>query len=424
MRKAWHTLPAVSLLVGVASVAALFTATPTPAADPEAVWNQYGGPHQDFVAPAGELASAWPAEGPRTIWSRPLGDGYSAIVVQSGRVFTMYRAGEQESIICMNASTGKTVWEYRYDSAPRPGHAHRFGDGPRSTPLLDGGRIYTIGVAGVMHALDRETGDVIWSHDLWTEFDGNVLPHGYASSPIAYGDTIITLVGGTNASIVAFDKKDGAVAWKALNFENSYSTPRILKIGGTDQLVTFMATELIGVDPLNGELLWQFHQENQYKQNVNMPTLSADGNYIFLSSPHAGAHGLKLTSSDGKTQVEEVWSEPKIQFYHVSTVREGDWVYGSTGTIGPAFLTAVNIKTGKVGWRDRGFAKANCLDVGGRLMILDEDGNLALATATPEGLTVHARAALLERVAWTTPTVVGTTLFVRDKKTISAVDLS
>jgi prepilin-type processing-associated H-X9-DG protein len=383
-------------------------------------WTQWGGPGQEFRATSSGLATEWPEDGPRKLWSRDLGDGYSAILVEDSRLYTMYRSEDKESVICLDASNGKTIWEQSYDHAPHEGHVTQFGTGPRATPLIDGDRIYTIGVAGKMHALNKKNGTVLWSHDLWTEFAGNKLQHGYSSSPIAYKDTIITLVGGEGQSIVAFNKKDGSVAWKGLDFTNSYSTPKIFDVGGQDQLITFMAEALIGIDPANGELQWEFPHANQYGQNVAMPVM-VDG-HLFLSSIEAGAKGLKLTRDAGKTKIEEVWSTRKIQFYHVSTVRDGDYVYGSTGSQ-VSFISAVNVKTGEIAWRERGFAKANVLFADGRLIILDEDGKLALTTASPTGLTVHSQVELMEKVAWTVPTIVGKTMYVRDKVHIMALDL-
>jgi prepilin-type processing-associated H-X9-DG protein len=181
-----------------------------------------------------------------------------------------------------------------------------------------------------------------------------------------------------------------------------------------------MAEALIGIDPANGELQWEFPHTNQYGQNVAMPVM-VDG-HLFLSSIEAGAKGLKLTRDGGKTKIEEVWSTRKIQFYHVSTVRDGDYVYGSTGSQ-VSFLSAVNVKTGEIAWRERGFAKANVLFADGRLIVLDEDGKLALTTASPTGLTVHSQVELMEKVAWTVPTIVGKTMYVRDKVHIMALDL-
>ncbi|HKQ61306.1 MAG TPA: PQQ-binding-like beta-propeller repeat protein [Candidatus Polarisedimenticolaceae bacterium] len=394
-------------------------------APPPTSWTQWGGPGQEFHAPGvpgTTLAAAWPESGPRKLWTRALGEGYSAILAEGDRLYTMYREADQEVVVCLSATDGKTVWERRYAASPSAGHVTQFGSGPRATPLLAGGRLYTVGVSGKMHCLDKADGKVVWSHDLWTEFGGTVLEHGYASSPIEYGDTVIALVGGKDQSIVAFRKTDGQVKWKAHSFTNSYSTPRLLDVDGEMQLVTFMAKELVGLDPATGALRWSFPQENEFKQNIAMPVM-ADRNYLMLSSPQAGAHGLKLTREGGKTKVEEVWATRKIQFYHVSTVRTGDWVFGSTGTLGPAFLAAVNIKTGEIGWRERGIAKANCIEAAGKLIILDEEGKLYLTTATPEKLVIHAQTKLLENTSWTVPTIVGKTLYVRDQKQLLAVDL-
>jgi outer membrane protein assembly factor BamB len=406
----------------LAGIALLAAGCSAPVGEAAGRWNQWGGPNQDFRAQSSGLAGAWPEAGPPRLWTRELGEGYSAILVDGDRLYTMYRKGDEEAVICLDASDGTTIWEQRYEHAARDGHVQEFGDGPRSTPLLTGGRVYTIGVGGLMHCLDQQSGKPIWSHDLWDEFGGNVLPHGYSSSPIEYKDTVIALVGGEGQSIVAFDKRDGSVRWKALSYRNSYSTPRILQVDGEDQLVTFMATALIGVDPNNGELRWEYAHENTWNQNINMPVM-ADPNHLFLSSPEAGARGLKLTRNGATTAVEEVWSTRKIQFYHVSTVRDGDFVYGSTGTRAPAFMAAVNIRTGDIAWRKRGFAKANVVAADGRLIILDEDGKLYLATATPQDLTVHSQVQLLDDVAWTVPTIVGRTLYVRDKQNILALDL-
>lgn len=390
----------------------------------EAAWTQWGGPGNTFVAPSTSLAKEWPESGPPKLWSRELGEGYSAILAEGGRLYTMYRSGGQEVVVSLDAKSGATVWEQKYDAAPDAGHVHQFGDGPRSTPLIAGNRLYTIGVAGKMHCLDKDKGEIVWSKDLWgEEFGGSVLNHGYSSSPIAHGSLIYVLVGGDKGSIVALNQKDGSVAWRKHSFGNSYSTPRILEVDGREELVTFMKGELVGLDPKTGDLRWSFAHENQWGQNISMPVM-ADGNHLFLSSPEAGARGLKLTrKEDGTVAVEELWSTRKIQFYHVSSVRSGDYVYGSTGTMAPAFMAAVNIRTGEIAWRERGFAKANCVLADGQLIILDEDGNLALATATPESLAVHSKVQLLDKVAWTVPTVVGHTLYVRDQKNIAAFDL-
>lgn len=384
-------------------------------------WLQWGGPGRDFHAPAGELAAEWPEGGPEKLWSRALGEGHSAVLFDGGRLYTMHRVGEKEAVICLDAGTGETVWESAYEAQYQSG-LRQYGTGPRSTPLIVGDLLFTVGVAGHMHAFDKNDGKVLWSRNLWgEELGGSRLGHGYASSPLAYLDTVIVPVGGPGAALVAFDQRSGEIRWRAHDFRNSYSSPSLLTIAGEQQLVAFMAEELIGVDPATGELRWRWPHVNQWGHNITMPAVLGD--VIFFSSPQAGARGLRLVPTGEGIEIEQLWSTRRIQFYHASTVQSGSWVYGSTGTTSPAFMTAVNIRTGEVGWKERGFAKANCVEADGKLVILDENGVLYLAEATPEELIVKAQAKILDRYAWSVPTIVGRTMYLRDEGQIMAVDL-
>ena len=413
-------------LVLLSMAVALPAAAPAlPDGMPPGAWPQFGGPNRDFIAVAEDLADSWPESGPEQLWRRDLGEGYSAILVDSGRLYTMYRTDDddKEAVICLDARTGDTVWEYRYEQAPRSIHLRQYGIGPHSTPLISGDLLFTIGVAGKMHALNKSDGKVLWSRELWgSDFGANILAHGFTSSPLAYKDTVIVPLGGENASIVAFNQTDGSVKWKALSFKNSYSSPRLMEVAGEQQLVMFMSKELIGINPDDGQLRWRYPHANQWGTNITMPMITG-GDIIFLSSLQAGARSLRITREGDLFRVEELWSTRRIQFYHGSSVRNGDWVYGTTGSMSPAFMTAINMRTGEIGWRERGFATATCVAADGKLVILDEDGMLYLATATPEKLTVLAKTQLLNRVARTVPTIVGDTMYLRDNKQILAVNL-
>ncbi|UCE59255.1 MAG: PQQ-like beta-propeller repeat protein [Phycisphaerales bacterium] len=397
-------------------------------APPEAIaqWTQFGGPNQAFKADSKNLARVWPAEGPRKLWSRELGDGYSSILADGGRLYTMYRGNDKEIVVSLDAATGKTLWEYAYDSLPCERNIEQFGRGPRATPLLTGGRLCTIGIAGVMHCLDADTGSVLWSHDFVREFGGfglKVCECGYSSSPIEYKDTVIALVGGKDQAIIAFSKMDGTVVWRSLDFEINYSTPKIMKIHGEDQVVALLTTHVVGVEANTGKLRWQFPCVNEWRENATMPVL-VDANTVLISGPAAGSRCLKITKSSGGYDVEEAWSTRKLQIYHGNSVQLGDHIYASGGVMGPHLITALNVRTGKTAWRKRGFGSVNLVYANGRFIILDEDGSLSLATANPDDLTVHSQVALLEKAAWTAPTLVGTTLFVRDRSSIMALDLS
>ena len=386
-------------------------------------WAQWGGPGRNFTSEAKRLATNWPATGPRRIWQRELGEGYSGIAAQGGTLFTMYRKGENEVVIALDASTGKTVWEYSY-GAPFPAQYDMSnGPGPHATPLVNSNFVFTSGATGKLHCLDKKSGKVLWSHDLINEFHGTVRVNGYSCSPVAYKDKIVMMVGGQASSIVAFNQKDGSVVWKKHDFKNSTSSPILINVAGQDQLVAFMYGEVVGVDPNNGNLLWTHPHPVEFGLNTSTPVWSSD-NLLFISSGYdGGSRVIKLTRAGDKTTTEELWAHRLMRIHFSNAIRVGDVVYGSSGDFGPAPFTAIDVKTGKVLWRNRTFPRASVLLAGGRFIILDEDGHLLLATPTAEGLTVTSKVALLSSQSWTVPSLAGTRLFLRDRKNIMALEL-
>ena len=386
-------------------------------------WPQWGGPARDFKSGVKGLAAAWPEGGPRKIWSRELGEGYSSVAVEGGRLYTMLRRGEREVVVALDAATGKTLWEYAYDASFGPEYSMENGPGPHSTPTVAGGRVFTTGATGKLHALDAARGKLVWAHDLMGEFKGTVRVNGYACSPVVYGEHVIVQVGGAGAAVVAFRQKDGAVAWKRHDFKNSPASPLVIKVDGHDQLVAFMYDTVVGLDPRGGDLLWSYPHPTEFGLNVSTPVWGDDG-LLFLSSSYGGgSRVLRLKVAGGRTTVEEVWAHKLMRVHFGNAVRLGDTVYGSSGDFGTAPLTAVDVKTGKVLWRERGLARASFVSAEGRLILLDEDGHLALATPTPEGLKVHSKVALLDGNAWTVPALAGTRLYVRDRRRLMALEL-
>jgi outer membrane protein assembly factor BamB len=404
------------------AVIVLCAATLTATAQGE--WAQWGGPGRNFVVNTKGLAETWPEGGPRRLWARELGEGYSAIVVDKDTLFTMYGpAKNEEAVVAIAAATGKTVWEYKY-AAPADGMNYQFGPGPHSTPLVAGGRVFAVGSTGKFHALDQKTGKVLWSHELWKDLGGTKLDRGYSCSPLAYKDTVILTVGGAGQTVVAFNQKDGKIAWKAQDLRVSPSSPMLINLDGQEQLVIFAGAAVAGLDPNNGALLWSHPHETQYFLNITMPVWGPD-NILYLSSAYnGGSRALQLSrGKDGKTAVAELWFHRRMRVHHGTAIRVGDTVYGSSGDFGPAFVVAANVKTGDVLWQDRTFSKANFIYADGKFIILDEDGQLALATATPQGLKVLAKAEALKKVAWTVPALVGKRLYIRDRKEMAAIEL-
>ena len=386
-------------------------------------WSQWGGPRRDFTTNSKGLAGTWPEAGPRRLWSRPLGAGHSAILASGNTLYTMYSEGEQEIVIALAADTGKTIWEHKY-AAPHAGLNLEHGAGPHSTPLLAGNMLYTVGATGKLFALDKNTGKVAWSHDLWKDFGGKKMDRGYSASPVAYKNTIILPLGGQGQTLIAFNQKDGTVAWKNQTLDMSPASPIIINVDGQDQLVMFLGKVVAGLDPNNGNLLWSHPHVTEWGLNISNPVWGPD-NLLFISSAYSGgSRVLKLTQKSGKTTAEEVWFHRRMRLHHGTAIRIGDYVYGSSGDFGPAFFAAVNVKTGDIAYQDRTFPKSNLLLADGKLIILDEDGNLALATATPTELKVLSKVSVLKNLAWTAPTLVGTKLYLRDRHTITALDLS
>jgi len=387
-----------------------------------AQWPQWGGPNRNFMTAATGLADKWPAEGPPVIWKRDLGDGYTTIVVDSNRLFTMYRDGEEEVVIAMDAKTGKTIWEYKYDSSFTE-LMEQFGAGPHSTPLIIEDRLYTMGINVVMHCLDANTGKVVWKHDLVEEYGAPIPGRGYSCSPIAYKNTVIVPVGGDGQGVIAFNRKNGGVVWKSQDFQVTHASPILIEQGGMPQLVVFMGTQVAGLNPDDGKMLWSHPHKTQYGANLATPLWDGK-DLIFTSSAYdSGSRVIKLLHKDGKTVPKELWYSRKMRIHHGNAIRIGDYLYGSSGDFGPAFFMGININSGKVAWRKRGFAKATCVYGGDKLIILDEDGKLALATVSPDGINILSQCKLTERYSWAAPTLVGKTLYLRDRKQILALDL-
>jgi outer membrane protein assembly factor BamB len=400
-------------------------------------WRQWGGPNRNFIVSSTGLADKWPDTGPPVLWSRPLGTGHSAILAEDGRLYTMYRAGNgrakqgpwepEETVVALDAATGKTLWEHKYPSRRED---FSFGAGPHSTPLLVGDRLFTIGTNKQLFAFDKKSGKILWSHDLIKDFGSHellirpVVKTGYGCSPIAYRDTIICSVGGPGQSVMAFRQSDGAVVWKSGDFLTSEAPPIMIEMAGRPQLVVFGGGTVNGLDPATGKILWSTPHDPGNDLNCSTPLWGPD-NILFVSSAYrAGSRAIQLTQSGTATHADELWFTNRVRFMFLNAVRLGDYIYGTTGDFGPAFLTALNIKTGQAAWQHRGFGRASLVYADGKAIIMDEDGDLALARITPEGVTVLAEAKrVFETVSWTVPTLVGTTLYARDREKIVALNL-
>lgn len=328
----------------------------------------------------------------------------------------------------MKAESGATTWEHRY-KVSQGDLDQQYGSGPRATPVIHEDSIYTFGKTGILKCLDKARGKPRWSRRFGTSGTDNppfFTNYGHSASPLVYNNTLILPIGGPGRGVMAFNLADGTTAWQSQDFVAGYAAPILINVNGDEQLVVFMAEIVAGLDPRNGTLKWRHPHKTRYGINASMP-LWGDDKLLFISSGYeTGSRALKLVHDGKETQLTERWHQRKVQIEFSNAIRIGDFVYGTSGYFtGPVAFAAINVKTGKVAWRKRDVVggKASMLNVNGKLLILDEHGKLLLTSVSPDGVTVHAKHQLTDAVAWTVPTLVGTTLYVRDARDIMALDL-
>jgi outer membrane protein assembly factor BamB len=402
--------------------------SPTRAQADRGGWPQWGGPTRNFQVESARIARAWPEAGPRQRWRRSLGEGYSSILVDGDTLVTMFRRGDAEVIVALDAATGGLRWEHAYDAPlTRDGYFdvwfNSAGPGPYSTPLIADGVVFAVGVTGRFHALDLKTGALRWSHDLVARFKLNGY-NAFASSPLAYKSEVILPLGGSGEGVVAFRRDTGDVAWRSDPLALAPGSPIVIDVDGQPQLVVWCQQELVALNPDDGRTLWRHPHASQLGLNISTPVWER-GKRLFAASAYGGgSRMIRLSRIDGRTKPEELWSNNRMRLHFGCAIRIGNLVIGSSGDFGPAFIVALDVDTGAEVWRDRTFARAQMVNANGTLVIIDENGELALASVSDAGLRVHARRQILTSNAWTPPSVVGSTLYVRDRKEILALELS
>lgn len=406
----------ISVLLMLASAALLANDAPA--------WYQWGGPDRNFTVPAVDLVQTWPDDGPPELWRRALGPGYSAIVTDATRLYTMYRKGDQAFFIALDRHSGETVWQYGFESKPYAAHVLDFGTGPNGSPLLVGGKLFGVGFSNQLFCLNAADGTLLWSHDLVKDFAGEVLKFGYSAAPLAYRDWVIILSGGKHG-VIAFNREDGSVAWKSPAMDISYGSPTLVKIQGREQIVFFGAEKVRGIDAENGALLWDDACAHKFLNNAGTP-IALPGDRVWASSQlNAATRVMELGYEGDKAIAKRAWHNDDIRIFFWNSAPDGDIVYSAFGNSG-SMIGAIDTRTGTFKWRQRsGFERANVVRSGDQLIILGAKGFLGIARVTPEKFELLSKANISTAdKCWTPPTLVGTTLYYRDTQEIAAFDLS
>jgi outer membrane protein assembly factor BamB len=392
--------------------AALTTAS---AAKIGAEWPGFRGPRRDGIIPGVEIETDWSASPPVELWRRPVGPGWSSFAVRGNLLYTQEQRGDDEVVTCYNATTGEPVWRHR--------DAVRFwesngGAGPRATPTLSGNRLYTLGATGILNALDAADGSVVWSRNATSDTGKKVPYWGISSSPLVVGEVVIIYAG----ALVAYDLATGEPRWFGPDRGVSYSSPHLVNLGGVAQIVMLTGAGAVGVAPADGALLWEHPWPGS---NIVQPALTADGGVLISANGMSGGTGtrrLAVAHTPGGWSVEERWTSIGLKPYFNDFVVHDGHAYGFDGSI----LACIDLKDGKRKWKGGryGHGQLVLLPDQDLLLVLSEDGELALVSAVPDQFAELSRLPAIEGKTWNHPVLVGDVLLVRNGQEMAAFRLA
>jgi outer membrane protein assembly factor BamB len=395
----------------------VFAAIPIIAED----WPQYLGPNRNGVSSGPALAETWPAEGPRVVWRKEVGAGFSGPVVAQGRLILFHRVANNEVVESFDARTGASQWKYSYPTAYRDDFG--FDEGPRAVPVVADGVVYTFGAEGQLHAVSLADGKKIWSIDTRAQFRVPKGWFGAAGSPLLEGGRLLANIGGQESGIVAFDAKTGNLLWTATEDPASYSSGVAATIAGQRFAIFLTRNGLVGIDPVMGAVKFQRRWRSRSAASVNVATPLVVGDLIFISAEYGpGAAVLRVTGS----QLTELWSSDDVLSNHYATsVCSGGHLYGFHGRqeFGQSFR-AVEFESGQVKWSEDRFGAGTVTLVGNRLLIMRESGEMTLAAVSPNAFRPIARAQVLPATVRAYPAIADGFVYVRNENTLVCLDLT
>ncbi len=367
-------------------------------------WTSYRGPSQNGIS--GEKLGALPLGGLRQLWKASVGTGTSSATVSGERLFTMGNVSGKDVVWCFDAKSGREVWKYEY---PLALEKRMFEGGTAATPTVDGNRVYTVSHQGDLFCLDAAAGKPVWYKHYQKDFGGKRPQWGFAGSPLVEGNLLILDVGGKGASTVALDKTNGKVVWKSGDDEAGYASPVAANIAGKRTVVVFKAAHLVGLEVKDGHELWRQDWKTNYDVNAATPLIIGDK--IFVSSGYS--HGCGMFAVQGGA-VSARWQNKSLRAHFDTPVVWQGAIYGIDGDANSkASLVCLDLTTGAVKWQEKVGGGAFVL-VDGKLVILNELGELLIGDASANGFKPALRQQVLARRCWVQPTVANGRIFCRN----------
>ena len=340
------------------------------------------------------------------MWRSELGTGTASVTVSGERVYSMGNSGGNDVVVCLDAKTGKGVWRHQFPIDLDP---NMFEGGPRATPTIDGGRVFTVSHQGDVWCLDSASGKKIWYKHYQKDFGGRRPQWGYAGSPTVDGNVVLFDVGAKGGSTVALDKATGNVVWKNGDDEAGYGSPVVATIGGKKTVVILKASHLVGIDAAGGKELWRSEWKTDYDVNAATPIVLGDR--ILISSGYN--HGAALIAISGG-KAREVWKNKSLRAHFNSPVVLGDAIYGIDGNSGGGNLVCLELGSGTVQWTEKSVKGGSLISADGKLIVLSEKGELVIADATPASFHAISRAPLMSGRCWVQPVLSGGLLFLKN----------
>lgn len=390
-------------------------------------WPQFLGPARNGTTTVSNLALSWPKDGPRVLWRREAGEGFSGPIVAGGKVLLFHRTGGREVLQALEAGTGKPLWQAGYPATYRDDFGME--EGPRATPAVHGGRVFTFGADGAAAAWNLADGRELWRVETRQVHGARKGFFGLAASPLVEGDAVLFHVGGPGgAGLVALDAATGRLRWKATEDEASYASPVSAVVGGRRRIYALTREAFVGLDPASGALLFRHPWRPAMHASVSAATPLIVGTQAFLSASYDTGATLLELGPDG-TRPSAVWTSGDALANHYATSVERDgFLYGFDGRADPSLQRASNLrcvewKTGKVRWTEPSLKVGTVTRVNDRLLVVTERGEVLLAAARPDGFRVEARAQVLPFGVRAHPAVADGRLFARNKDLLVAVDL-
>ncbi|HVQ13091.1 MAG TPA: PQQ-binding-like beta-propeller repeat protein [Vicinamibacterales bacterium] len=382
-----------------------------------AYWTDFRGPNRDGEYREVPVLADWPSGGLTPLWKQPVGGGYASFVVARGRAFTIEQRGAQEVVAAYDVPTGRELWTNSWAAEFRESMG---GDGPRATPTWSDGKVYALGATGELRALDDASGKVIWRTNILSDSDARNLDWGMAAAPLVVDDTVIVLPGGADGhSIVGYDRATGKQAWSALGDKQAYCSPMLVTLKGVRQLLVVSATRMVGLVPGSGKVLWEYPFATYNGINAAQPVIIGD-NRVFVSASYgAGSAMIELSGSGDHFSVREVWRNNRMKNRFSGSVLRDGVIYG----LDEGILAAIDAETGELKWKGGRYGYGQVVLAGENLIVLTEDGDLALVRANPERHEEISRFAVLAGKTWNVPAIAGGYLLVRNLAEMAAFDL-